>query len=102
MVAEKRFGQLAFGHRAIGACAFERGQLVNHGCQFGLIARPGLPDDLGHGGTSRADRIVLNFVVVSATSSSGSDWRRCRHGVRVGGAASAGQLRATTHRPSPR
>src|SRR4029077_4659602 len=70
---EKRFVQLILGYGAFRAGPLEPCQLVNHRGQFGLVARLGWADDLGHGCTPRADRIVLNFVVVSATSSSGSD-----------------------------
>jgi len=49
VVAEKRFAQLLFGDRAVRAGPLELCQFVYHRGQFGLIARPGRPDDLCHG-----------------------------------------------------
>ena len=78
----------------------ELGELVNHRRQLGLVAGLGAPDD--HGCASSADRMVVNFVVVSVDFVVGigfGDDPAAR--VRDGGAAVGRQLRAPDgHHPA--
>ena len=102
VIAEKRCAQLGFGDRALVGGVLEFGELVHHGGQFGLVAGPDAADEFGHVSTPSADKIVLNFVVVSATSSSGSDSATMPPPAwAYGGAAVGGQLRAADgHHPA--
>src|SRR5690349_8097068 len=72
-MTEKRCEYLLFGHRALVGGVLELGELVNHGGDVGDVVRGGAADLFIHCWTPSAVNIVANFVVVSATSSSGSD-----------------------------
>src|SRR5271166_641558 len=96
---------MCFGDGAFVGGAFEFGQPMDHFGNVGGVFRHGAADFLRHCSTSSAFNIVANFVVVSATSSSGSDSATMPPPARARAvrrsADSCAQRMDTTQWPSP-